>query len=349
MRHKKQERTVPPYFVGVDLGGTSITIGILDINGNSVSKKKIPTFGEKGPDASMTRIAETISGLLDQNEIPRTLVRRIGLATPGTMDLEAGMMIAPSNLPSWQNYPVRDSLKAKCGFPITYAHDAAAAAYGEYWQGAGQGESGLVIMTLGTGIGCGIILKGDVWSGTHCHGGECGHILIDISNNARWCNCGQRGHLEAYASATGLIKRTLDFVMAGLDTSLCERVHSVEQKAEIPKILHEEADAGDELAQKIIDETAFYISSGLISLVHTIDPSCILIGGAMTFGGSESKVGERFIEHIRQGFRSRTFKVLADRVRIDYAQLGPDAGYIGAAGLAINDWKKEEEESKKTV
>lgn len=346
MRHKKPEKTTPPYFVGVDLGGTSITIGILDINGVSIDKKKISTFGEKGPDAAMTRIAETIDSLIEQNDIQRSLVKRVGLATPGTMDIEAGMMIAPSNLPSWQNYPVRDSLKAKCRFPVTYAHDAAAAAYGEFWQGAGKGESGLVVMTLGTGIGCGIILKGKVWSGVHCHGGECGHILIDVSNNARWCNCGQTGHLEAYASATGLIKRTLDFVMAGLDTSLCERVHSVEQKAEIPKILHEEADAGDELAQKIIDETAFYISSGLISLVHTIDPSCILIGGAMTFGGEKSKVGERFIEHIRQGFKSRTFKVLAERIRIDYAKLGPDAGYIGVAGLAINDWKAENVKNK---
>ncbi len=343
MRHKKAEKISSPYFIGVDLGGTSITIGILDINGYSIAKKKIPTMGEKGPDAAMTRIAEAITLLLEQNDIPKSSVKRVGLATPGTMDIDAGMMIAPSNLPSWQNYAVRDSLKTKCGFPVTYAHDAAAAAYGEYWQGAGKDEPGLVIMTLGTGIGCGIILNGHVWSGVHCHGGECGHILIDVSNNARWCNCGQTGHLEAYASATGLIKRTLDFVMAGLNTSLSERVHSVEQKAEIPKILYEEANAGDELAQKIIDETAFYISSGLISLVHTIDPSCILIGGAMTFGGSKSRIGERFIEQIREGFKSRTFKVLADRIRIDYALLGSDAGYIGAAGLAINDWKDEEQ------
>jgi glucokinase len=342
MQHKKTESASSSCFIGIDLGGTSTTIGFLDANGNSLAKKQISTLGKKGPDAALTRISETIEEMLNYHGIPRSSVKRVGLATPGTMDIAAGILIAPSNLPSWQNYPIRDSLQAKSGFSITFTHDAAAAAYGEYWQGAGKNESGLVIMTLGTGIGCGIILNGQVWNGVHCHAGECGHVLIDISNNARWCNCGQQGHLEAYASATGLIKRTLEFSMAGLNTSLSQRVHSLDQKAEIPKILYEEALAGDAFAQKLIDETAFYISSGLISLVHTVDPSCILIGGAMTFGGSETKVGERFIEHIREGFRSRTFRYLAERIRIDYAQLGSDAGYIGAAGLAMQDANREE-------
>ena len=343
MTHKKSKLPAAPYFIGVDLGGTSITIGLVNELGQAITKKKIPTKGEKGPDAAMTRIADTIDGILEDNEIPRNQVKRVGLATPGTMDIEAGVMVAPSNLPSWQNYAVRDSLKTKSRFPVTFAHDAAAAAYGEYWQGAGKGEPGLIVMTLGTGIGCGIILQGQVWNGVHCHGGECGHILIDLSESARWCNCGQTGHLEAYASATGLIKRTLEFSMAGLNTTLSQRVHSLEQKAEIPKILYEEARAGDELAQKLIDDTAFYVSSGLISIVHTLDPSCILIGGAMTFGGNTETIGLRFIEHIREHFKKRTFKRLAESVRIDYAQLGSDAGYIGAAGLAIQDWKKEKQ------
>lgn len=335
-----------PYFIGVDLGGTSVTIGILDYAGHSREPVQIPTMGEKGPDNAMKRIAETIDELLQKTKIDRSSIARVGLATPGTMDIEAGMLLCPSNLPSWHNYPIRKSLTDKCGFPVTYAHDASAAAFGEYWLGAGKEEAGLVIMTLGTGIGCGIILHGRVWDGIHCHGGECGHLLIDTSENARWCNCGQQGHLEAYASATGVIKRTMEMVQAGLNTSLSQRVHSVEQRAEIPKILYEEASDGDPLAIKIVDDTALYIAYGLVSLVHTIDPSCILLGGAMTFGGKKTNLGKKFIKTIQHEFQKRTFRHLAETIRIDYAELGPDAGYIGACGLARQAWDEEQRPAK---
>ncbi len=322
------------YYIGVDLGGTSVKIGIVNDSGHPQVFRKIPTQGEKGPDNAMTCVSETINELMAEKKISRESIAGVGLATPGTMDIPSGTLLCPANLPSWHNFPIRDRLAEKCGFPVTYIHDASAAAFGEYWQGAGKGEPGLVMMTLGTGIGCGIILKGQVWDGIHCHGGECGHLLIDISENARWCNCGQRGHLEAYASATGVVKRTLEIVQAGLNTTLSQRVHSVDQRQEIPRILYEEAMNDDPIALQIIDETAFYVACGIVSLVHTIDPSCVLIGGAMTFGGEQTILGSRFLYTIRKEFQKRTFRHLAERVQIHYALLGADAGFIGAAGLA---------------
>lgn len=329
------------YYFGIDLGGTSIKVGLVNNDGEPICLYTIPTRGERGPEEAIVRINSIIERVLADTLIDRSSIAGIGLATPGTMNIPKGMLLSPSNLPSWKNFPIRDRLRDVCGFPVTFVHDASAAAYGEYWHGAAQGEEGVITITLGTGIGCGIVLRGEVWDGIHCHGGECGHIIIDMSPTARWCNCGQQGHLEAYASATGVVKRTLEMVHAGLNTSLSQRIYSIEQQLEIPKILFEEASGGDALSLRIIDDTAFYLALGLVSIVNTVDPSCILIGGAMTFGGKDTELGRNFLQTIDRQFRQRTFSYLAERIRIDYAQLGSDAGFIGAAGLA-----KHENETK---
>ena len=226
--------------------------------------------------------------------------------------------------------------------PVTFAHDGPAAAFAEYWVGAGKGEEGLILLTLGTGVGCGIVLNGHVWNGTHSHGGEAGHNLIDTSENARWCKCGQRGHLEAYASATGVANRTIEYVEAEFKTSLTPRVRARKRNDEVPKMVFEEAEKGDELAIRIVKETARYLSHGMISLIHTLDPSCLLLGGAMTFGGDETATGRLFLKTVEEETRSRIFLHLAERLRIAYATTGNAAGYIGAAGLA----RQEREESQ---
>ena len=185
-------------------------------------------------------------------------------------------------------------------------------------------------------------MNGHVWNGTHSHGGEAGHNLIDTSENARWCKCGQRGHLEAYASATGVANRTIEYVEAEFKTSLAPRVRSRKRNDEVPKMVFEEAEKGDELAIRIVKETARYLSHGMISLIHTLDPSCLLLGGAMTFGGDETETGRLFLKTVDEETRSRIFLHLAERLRIGYATTGNAAGYIGAAGLA----RQEIEESQ---
>jgi glucokinase len=190
----------------------------------------------------------------------------------------------------------------------------------------------MVLFTLGTGIGCGIII-GDMWvGGEHSHGGECGHIVIDFDEDARMCGCGKRGHFEAYASATAVIKRTEEALAAGRASSLSARIAAGEELS--PKLVAIEAEQGDALSLEIVLDTARYIGIGTVNLMHTIDPNGVLLGGAMTFGGNETALGRRFLERVKEEVRRRAFPLLAERTVIEFASLGGDAGYIGAAGMA---------------
>ena len=321
-----------PFFVGVDLGGTNVKVGVVDDLGRPLSWLSIPTEPEKGPEDSTQRMAKAVHRAIDEAGIERAAVARVGLGSPGTMDIPAGKLIFPVNFKGWEGFYIRDYLSKHCGLPVAFANDAAAAAYGEYWIGSGRGFNSLVLLTLGTGIGCGIIVGGVSIDGENSHGAECGHIIINMADDARWCNCGQRGHLEAYASATAVIRRTMEMLDAGLDTSLKMRVDAGEELD--PKMIAEEAEAGDPLSEEIIMETARYLGIGLVSLIHTIDPSGVLLGGAMTFGGNDSELGRRFIGRIKAEIDARAFALLAERIKLDYAALGGDAGYIGAAGIA---------------
>ena len=328
-------------FVGVDLGGTNIKVGVLNDMGEKLAYLSTPTLVEKGPEDATKRMADTIHAAINAAGLKPEEVAQVGLSSPGTMDLPSGMLIRPSNLPGWNFFPIRDKLAEYSGLPVTFAHDGPAAAFAEYWIGAGQGEQGLIVLTFGTGVGCGIVLDGHVWNGIHSHGGEAGHNLIDTSENARWCKCGQRGHLEAYASATGVANRTIEYVEAEFKTSLTERVRARKRNDEIPKMVYEEAENGDELAIRIVKETARYLAYGMVSLIHTLDPSCILLGGAMTFGGNATETGRMFRETVKKEACDRIFLHLAERLRVDYATLGNDAGYIGAAGLARQEWEEK--------
>lgn len=329
-------------FVGIDLGGTNIKVGVLNDAGETLSYLTTPTFVERGPEDATKRMAETVHAAIKEAGLTADQVAQVGLGAPGTLDIPSGSFVRPSNLPGWDFYPVRDELAKFASLPVTFAHDGPAAGFAEYWVGAGKGEQGLIVLTLGTGVGCGIVLDGHVWNGTHSHGGESGHLLIDISENARWCKCRQRGHLEAYASATGVANRTIEYVEAEHKTSLTEPVRNRKRNDEVPFMVFQEAEKGDELAIRIVKETARYLSYGMVSLVHTLDPSCILLGGAMTFGGNDTKTGRLFLEEVRQNTCSRIFLHLAERLRIDYATLGGKAGYIGAAGLARQEWEEKQ-------
>ena len=329
-------------YVGIDLGGTNIKVGVVNDAGETLAYLSTPTLVERGADDATKRMAAAVHEAITKAGLKPSDVAGVGLGSPGTLDLPSGSLVRPSNLPGWDFFPIRDRLSEYSGLPVTFAHDGPAAAFAEYWVGAGKGEEGLILLTLGTGVGCGIVLNGHVWNGTHSHGGEAGHNLIDTSENARWCKCGQRGHLEAYASATGVANRTIEYVEAEFKTSLTPRVRARKRNDEVPKMVFEEAEKGDELAIRIVKETARYLSHGMISLIHTLDPSCLLLGGAMTFGGDETATGRLFLKTVEEETRSRIFLHLAERLRIAYATTGNAAGYIGAAGLA----RQEREESQ---
>jgi len=336
MSHQQQrisrDQAQRPFFVGVDLGGTNVKVGLVDDLGRTLAYRSIPTEADRGPDDATRRMAQAVRDTIAQAGLELHEVARVGLGSPGTMDIPGGYLIEPVNLKGWDGYPIRDQLSQYCGCPVSFENDANAAAYGEYWVGSGRAFHSMVLLTLGTGIGCGIIIGDLVLRGENSHGAECGHIIIDCRDDALVCGCGQPGHLEAYASATGVIKRTQAALADGRPSSLRTRLAAGEELS--PLMIAQEAEKGDELSWEIVMETARYLGIGIVSLMHTIDPNCVLLGGAMTFGGRESPLGRQFLGRIKQEIDRRAFSLLAERIVLDFAALGGDAGYIGAAGIA---------------
>ena len=328
-----------PFFIGIDVGGTGIKIGLVDDRGQTLGWKRIETDVEQGPDAAVERISDAISRVIEEAGLSDAQVTSIGLATPGTMDIPAGKFLNPVNLPGWQNYPIRDRIAKATGKPVSFVNDANAAAYGEYWIGSGAEYQSMVMLTLGTGVGGGIIVRELNVEGEHSHGSELGHTIIDYNDDARLCSCGQRGHLEGYASATAVAKRASEALEAGRQSSVRGRIDAGEELT--AKLLHEEAERGDELALEVILDTAMYLGVGITTFMHTIDPDAVVLGGAMTFGEHENEIGRKFLARVKEEINQRAFPTPAKETLVDFAQVGSHAGYVGAAGIARLAAKRE--------
>jgi glucokinase len=327
-----------PLYAGVDLGGTNIKSALVDDRGRLVAFRTEPTHAGRGPEDAAARMGRSVHALAADAGIAPGDVARVGLGSPGPLDIPAGTIVRAGNLPGWDDFPIRDRVSAHCGRPVTFANDANAAAYGEFWVGSGRGLGSIVMLTLGTGVGGGIIV-GDVnVEGEHSHGSECGHMIVDPSPDARVCPCGGLGHLEAYCSATSLVAMARERLAAGATGPLADAVAGGEPLTTI--LLGRSAAGGDETARGVILEAARWLGIGIVTLMHTIDPATVAIGGAMTFGGEADPVGRLFIERVRAEVRDRTFPLLAERTPIRYAALGGDAGSIGAAGLARLDHRR---------
>jgi glucokinase len=332
-----------PFFVGLDLGGTNVKVGVVDDRGRPMSWHTIPTHTENGPEDGARRMGEAIHEAIRLAGLEPGDVARVGLGSPGTMDIPGGRLVKPANLPGWNYFPIRDRVAHYAGLPLTFANDASAAAYGEFWVGSGRDFQSMILLTLGTGVGCGIIVGGRPLHGEHSHGGEFGHSIIDYHDDARVCGCGQRGHFEAYASATAVARRTEEALAAGRASSLSQRVAA---GAELSALLvDEEAERGDPLALEIVNETGKYLGVGIVNLMHSIDPDGILLGGAMTFGGHASGLGAKFLARVKEEVRCRAYAFLVERTVIDFAALGGDAGFIGAAGMARREHRAEKGQS----
>ena len=328
-----------PFFVGVDVGGTNIKIGLVDDLGQTLVYRRIPTQSGEGPEEATRRMGETVRDMVAEAGLTLPYIARVGLGTPGSMDVASGLLINPHNLPGWHDFPIRDQLIEHAGLPVTYANDANAAAYGEFWVGSGRDFHSLVLLTLGTGVGCGIIIGDLTIVGEHSHGAESGHMIIDCREDARPCGCGGSGHLESYASATAVVKRTEEGLAEGRKSSLTERMK--QGAALTPLLVADEAERGDSFALEIVMETARYLGVGIVSLMHTIDPSGVLLGGAMTFGGHKSDLGRRFLARVQDEVRRLALPVPAAETVIEFASLGADAGYIGAAGMARLEYRRK--------
>ena len=324
-----------PFFAGVDVGGTNVKIGLVDDTGKVIADSKFPTQPNQSPEIATRKARKDLESLCEANEIDWTDVVAAGLGTPGPLDIHKGIILTPTNLPGWHDFPIRDNLREALEKPVTYANDAGAAAFGEYWVGGGQAFDSMVLLTLGTGVGGGIIVNDYSIEGANSHGAEVGHITIDTSADARACGCGQTGHLEAYSSATALVERTREAMGApesGEDTILHKQIGEASPLSAL--MISNAGDEGDEFALRMISETAVYLGRGIAQLAHTIDPAAFMLGGAMNFGGNHSPLGQKFLAEVIAETRRLVFPVLGERLIVKFAELGSDAGFVGAAGLA---------------
>jgi glucokinase len=305
---------------------SNIKSGVVDDEGNPLTAVSAETIADRGPEFGVDNLVAVGRQAVEQSGVSWDQIAAVGLGSPGTMDLDAGMLLDPPNLPGWNNLPIRKLLADRLMRPTVIQNDANAAAYGEYWVGRGRDSRSLVMFTLGPGIGCGIVVEGRILEGCHSHGAECGHMIVQM-DNARQCSCGAYGHLEAYASATALVKRAREALNSGGSSkqSVLGRFSDDELTS---RTISEVAQAGDPLARRLMRETAHYLAVGAVCLMHTIDPDIVLFGGGMI------AAGETFLEDIRSDVRAMAFPIPGTRTQIEFAELGGEAGFIGAAGCA---------------
>ncbi len=311
------------YFVGIDVGGTSIKAGVTDEGLRPLSAVSLPTEASQGQEHGLAQMAEEAREAMASASIRLDQITALGVATPGTMDIPAGLMLEPPNLKPWRNVPVRQHIQNTFKLPTAFQNDANAAAYGEYCAGAGRGTHSLVMFTLGTGIGCGIILGDTIIEGEHSHGAENGHMVIEM--NGRLCGCGRHGCFEAYASATSVAKRATEIIAK--ETSSLREVLAAKGRLTSEDVFAAAA-AGDATADRVVENTAYYLAVGTTNLMHTIDPNIVVYGGGMT------EAGPRFLERIVRHVHQLAFPIPAAKTRLAFAELGTEAGFIGAAACA---------------
>lgn len=319
------------HYVGIDIGGTSINVGVVDDSGVVLAKQTQPSVFNDGREAGLKRIYDLVEEVVAESGVSWSQIQAVGAAAPGTMDIRTGVIFHPFNLPGWEDLPLRDLLSDWFGKPTVLHNDANAAAYGEYWVGTGRDARSLVFWTLGTGIGGGIVIDGHLLTGAHSHAGECGHMIIQMDGGEKSPH-GIHGSLELYASAKALVRRCQEKLDAGEKSLVSEWLNRGETLT--PKLIASAAEEGDRLADELIMDTARYLAIGSINMMHTINPEMIAIGGAMTFGRNDTELGRRFLAHMKDVIRAHSFPITAERTVIEYASLGADAGFIGAAGCA---------------
>jgi len=287
------------FLLGIDLGGTFVKLGICTSDGGVQGTMAIPTRPDRGPEDTVQRIGEAADTL--QKKVGR--VKACCAGVPGPLDLERRILMRANNLPGWTNVRFPQMLGNRMVMPTYMENDANCAAWGEYIAGAGRGAKSLVLYTLGTGVGGGIVLNGELWVGASGAAGELGHMSIDPGGPV--CGCGQTGCVEQYASASAVAKRF------GKGTA---------------KDCFDAARAGDARATEVVAWAADGLSIGLANMIHVLHPDIIVLAGGM------AQAGDLLLQAVREGVKRRVFGVFIEKMRIEVSQVsGDDAGWLGAA------------------
>ena len=316
------------WIVGVDLGGTNIVVGLLPLAGGEVlGLRSMPTDSQRGAKFVVDRIVElvesSIAEVLASHGGTRAEVAGVGIGSPGPLDRGAGMVINTPNL-GWRNFPLRDLIANAVDLPATLDNDANCATYGEWWLGAGREVNTLVGLTLGTGIGGGIVLNGQIYHGVSDVAGEIGHMTID--STGRKCKCGNYGCLEAYASGPAIALRAAEGIEAGAETVLTELVDGRLEQITAATV-YEGAVRGDAYATEVMKDTAKFLGAGIANIINILNPEMVVIAGGVT------RAGEHLFTPLRAEVRRRAFRSAEERCRIVSAALPGTAGVVGAAAV----------------
>ena len=309
------------YGFGIDLGGTTVKLAYFDETGAMLDKWEIPTVTDNGGEQILPDIAASIRGYLQEKHIEPDSILGLGIGVPGPVD-SRGYVNRCINL-GWGVFNLVERLQQLTGFPVSAGNDANVAALGEYWKGGGQGCENMVFITLGTGVGGGLVLNGRLLPGTHGSAAEIGHLILNREETEP-CNCGNYGCAEQYCSATGIVR------LAKLRLAKDNAPSSLRSLADLTcKDVFDAGKAGDPVAQEILRQVYDYLGQLVGLICSTLDPQAVVIGGGV------SKAGKVILEGIESCFRTYTFHAVTD-VEFRLASLGNDAGAYGAFKLALD-------------
>src|SRR5687768_2597454 len=321
MSARKRQR----YIIGVDLGGTNIVAGAMPEDGSrEIAIRTEPTRADQGAESVVDRIARMIDTVIAET-IAETGAKRddfagVGIGSPGPLDRERGIVIVTPNL-GWRNFPLRDEVSNRVGLRASLDNDANCATLGEWWCGAAKGARNVVGLTIGTGIGGGLILDGRLYHGASDVAGELGHTSID--STGRRCKCGNYGCLEAYASGPNIAERAREAI-ASDETSLLRDLVGGQLEMITAQTVYDAATQGDEIAREVVRDTAKFLGIGVANLLNIFNPDVVVIAGGVT------QAGEALFEPMRAEVRRRAFKPAVEACRIVAASLPGTAGVVGA-------------------
>ena len=321
MPPRKRQR----YIIGVDLGGTNIVAGAMPEDGSrEVAMRSEPTRADQGAEAVVDRIARMIDTVIAET-IAETNAKRedfagVGIGSPGPLDRERGIVIVTPNL-GWRNFPLRDEISKRVGLPASLDNDANCATLGEWWCGAAKGARHVIGITIGTGIGGGLILDGRLYHGASDVAGEIGHTTID--STGRRCNCGNYGCLEAYASGPAIAERARE-ALAGGEPSVLLKMVNDDLKKITAQLVYDAAKKDDDVARQVVRETANFLGAGVANLLNIFNPNVVVIAGGVT------QAGAPLFEPLRAEVRRRAFKPAVESCKILPGLLRGSAGVVGA-------------------
>lgn len=304
--------------IGIDMGGTNIRLAIIAEDGDVISSKRYKTSAREGKDAVIARLSSATSDLIAEGRSHGTVVG-IGIGVPGL--IENGVVRYSPNLPGWNDVPLQSLLEDALALPVVLENDANAVTYGEMSVGAGKGFDSLICITLGTGVGGGLILDGKIWRGAFGMAGEVGHMVVEPEGVQ--CSCGNRGCLEAYASATGIVRMAREAVNRGdafweIDNLTTETLEGAARE-------------GDKAAIRLFLDAGRYLGIGITSLLHILNPEAVIIGGGV------AKAWDLFSPSMTGEIKKRCFREIVARTKVIPASLGDNAGILGAARLAFEN------------